>query len=109
MSKIDDTMSRVRYVDSGGCVRELKDSIGRKKIASKFPLEYTDFGVYLLIPVLSGTALGLYLDRRFNTTPLWTTCMIVLGGILAAYNLFAILKKDGSVRPPRGSQRRDGR
>ncbi|MCX7996779.1 MAG: AtpZ/AtpI family protein [Patescibacteria group bacterium] len=104
MEKSDDTIGRVQYVSVDGTVRTLKKKRENGKPVSKFPFEYTDFGTYILIPILCGTGAGIMLDRFFDIAPLFTLGLIVAGGTLAVYNLFAILNKDGSSRTARSSE-----
>ncbi len=97
-----DRMEGIKYIDQSGKVKVLKNPVVKKKIESKFPLVYTDFGVYLLLPVLMCTGLGYWIDSFTGKESTFTLIGIVLGGITAIINLYLLLKKDdGSSRTAR--------
>ncbi len=88
-----DKMEGVKYIDESGKVKVLKNPVEKKKIESRFPLVYTDFGVYLLLPVLMSTGLGYWIDSYLGKGSFFTLIGIILGGILAIINLYVLLKK----------------
>lgn len=49
-------------------------------------------GYYLIIPLLAGLGLGLFLDEKLETKPLFTIIGIVIGVIGTFYNLFKVKK-----------------
>lgn len=64
------------------------DKINLKKI---LPV-YFNLGFYLITPLLLGVFLGLYLDTRLNTKPIFVLVGIILGTLALFYNLFKIYK-----------------
>ena len=44
------------------------------------------------IPTLGGTILGVFLDNTFETAPLFTSIMIILGFAISAYLIFIQLR-----------------
>jgi F0F1-type ATP synthase assembly protein I len=99
---VDDRISRVRIIDIDGKLKKSTKLIEKKKYPSKYKLVYSDFGLYLMLPILFSTGLGSYLDSYFNTKPMFILSGIVLGSIFAIYNLYALLtNEDGSNRTPR--------
>lgn len=36
------------------------------------------------MPTIGGTFIGIWLDHSFNTAPIWTTIMIILGFAISA-------------------------
>ncbi len=36
------------------------------------------------VPTIGGTFIGIWLDHSFNSAPIWTTIMIILGFIISA-------------------------
>lgn len=93
-----DRIDRIKYIDNSGVVRNLKKPVKQKKIESKFKLVYTDFGIFLLIPIVIGISAGYFLDLWLHSQPVCTLIGIVFGGIFSIYNLYTILIKDGSNR-----------
>ena len=54
---------------------------------------YSSLGFQVSLSIVIGLALGVYLDRKFGTTP-WLTLIGLLVGILAAYrNIGLAIKK----------------
>lgn len=99
---VDDRISRVRVIDSNGRLKKSDKPIKKKKYDSKYKLVYTDFGIYLILPILIATGLGSFLDTYFGTKPVCILSGIVFGSIFAIYNLYALLtKEDGSSRTTR--------
>ncbi|WP_026477367.1 AtpZ/AtpI family protein [Alkaliphilus transvaalensis] len=54
----------------------------------------TYLGISMVTPILVGLFLGRWLDRRFNTEPLWLLVFIVLGIGGAFGNLFRVATKN---------------
>lgn len=95
-------MDRIKYIDSRGEVKSLKKPVQKKDYASKFPFVYTDFGVYMLLPIAFCAGAGYVADTVFREDRLFTLIGICIGGTLAVYNLFILLtkKEDGPNRTP---------
>ena len=97
----NDRISRVRVVDSDGRLKRSDKPIRKKKYVSKYKLVYTDFGLYLILPILIATGLGSFLDTYFGTKPVCILSGIVFGSIFAIYNLYALLTKEDGSRTTR--------
>ncbi len=52
-----------------------------------------DVGFSLIIPMLGGTFLGIYLDKRFGATPKFTLLLLFLGLILGTVNVYRLMVK----------------
>ncbi len=55
--------------------------------------QYFNLGFYLAIPLLAGVSGGIILDNWFQTKPIFTISLIILGSIASFYNLFRLIKK----------------
>jgi len=92
----------IKYIDENGIVKVLNKPYKKKKYESKFPLVYTDFGVFITLQVFLSLGIGHFADLVFQRKPLFTLIGIVIGGLLAIINLYLLLKKDdGSSRSTR--------
>lgn len=52
-----------------------------------------DVGFAILVPMLGGTFLGVYLDKRYSTNPKFTIALLLLGLILGLINVFRLVSK----------------
>ena len=87
-------MESIRYIDSKGNIKKL-ETIKRKHDTSKKPLVYYDFG-YIAMPVFIGCGIGIFADRHFSSGPTYTIVGLLIGMLLAFYNLYnLVIKKDG--------------
>ena len=59
-------------------------------------------GVPFGVLVSSGALGGMYLDKRWNTTPWLTVAGVVLGAVAAFINLVRVASRFGSGRSPDG-------
>jgi ATP synthase protein I len=50
-------------------------------------------GLQLGLSVTGGILLGLFLDNKMNTSPIFTIIFMLTGSVAGFYNLYAILKK----------------
>ena len=68
-----------------------KKSSGTKK---NFFTDYINInvGYSLIIPILLGVIIGLILDSRFQSKPVFTVFFIFLGTVSSFYNLFKLIK-----------------
>ncbi len=54
---------------------------------------YSSLGFQIALSIVIGLAIGIYLDRRFGTTP-WLTLIFLGMGIVAGFrNIWIVLKK----------------
>lgn len=51
-----------------------------------------NLGYNLIIPILVGVIIGLTVDNKFHTKPVFTVLFIFLGTVLSFYNLFKLVK-----------------
>lgn len=72
-----------------------KSSKQQKKQQIKFGAPVVDVGFYLVTPLVIGVLAGVFLDRQFDTKPLWTLILLVIGTISSFYNLWRLTKPDG--------------
>lgn len=63
-----------------------------KKVFGLSP-EFYNSGFYLITPLLLGVFIGFWLDRHFNTKPVFIIAGIVLGTISVFYNLWKLTKE----------------
>ena len=52
------------------------------------PLAYVGVGFELVVPIILGVLGGLYLDRRWDTTPWWVVTGALAGIAAGFYNFF---------------------
>lgn len=55
---------------------------------------YLNVGFYLVTPLILGVFLGLYIDTKFHTKPVFTLIGVFLGVVSTFYNLWKILKNN---------------
>jgi len=53
---------------------------------------YANAGFYIITPLLLGVFIGIYLDRLFNTKPIFVLTLIILGTVASFYNIFKLVK-----------------
>ncbi len=73
------------------------DARQKKKNNWDIPPAYFNLGLYLAIPLLLAIGVGQFLDKRFNTNPLFTIILIIFGTISMFYNLIRLYKDDGTT------------
>lgn len=95
-------MECIKYIDNTGEMKTLKTPIHKKRSPSRFQIIYTDFGIYMLLPVFFCTGAGYLADTYFREDSLFTLIGICIGGVLAINNLYILLnkKEDGPNRTP---------
>lgn len=72
---------------------EIKKSKLNIKPRKQFDVaKYLNIGYYLVTPMLIGVIVGLYLDSRFKSKPLYTLIFIFLGIAGTFYNLWKVAK-----------------
>ena len=57
------------------------------------PPEYFNLGFYLVVPLILSVIIGIYLDRKFDTSGTFTLIGIGFGTISLFYNLYKLYKK----------------
>lgn len=61
---------------------------------------YISLGMQFVTPVLMGVLGGYYLDKHYDTKPVWTLILALAGIAIGFYNFFKIvLKKDNNKNP----------
>lgn len=53
----------------------------------------SQMGFSISLPIVAGALLGHFLDSRFNTSPRMTLSLIFLGLIVAAGNIYTVIKR----------------
>ena len=56
-------------------------------------LHASGLGFYILFPLMSMLAAGIFLDSRYGTKPRFVLVFIFVGMLFALYNLYRLLKK----------------
>jgi ATP synthase protein I len=54
---------------------------------------YSSLGLSVSLAIFIGLAVGVYLDRRFETSPWWTLIFLVLGIIGGFRNIALVIRK----------------
>lgn len=97
---VNDRMRKERSIytfDQEGNIKEIaQDSIKKiKKESKKKNLDINSLGIgyYLVTPVLIGVFLGLSVDYRFKTKPLFFILFLALGTLASFYNIFKLTKE----------------
>ena len=81
--------------------RTVKKDVDRIKQAEKerptlvrLTIYLSCVGLMFVAPVVGGAYLGLWLDRRFHYYGAhWTVCLIVLGVVFGAFNVYHFIKE----------------
>jgi len=82
-------------IDKHGDLKKTSQDLKRKsKTKKNF---FTDnininVGYSLVTPILLGVIIGLTLDSKFNSKPVFTVFFIFLGTVSSFYNLFRLIK-----------------
>lgn len=75
-------------------IREIKKSNLNIKPKKPFNVaKYLSMGYYLVTPMLIGIIVGLYLDSRFKSKPLYILVFLFLGLAGTFYNLWKVTKE----------------
>ena len=70
------------------------DNDKKKKLKSFFNfLDTSSLGINLVISTFIGLGIGLFLDKKLNTTPLFTLIFLILGIVAGFYAIFKSLKR----------------
>lgn len=69
--------------------RENRDNSNQKVFASLILI--TQFGINMLVPICIMSAVGIWLDRKFQT-PFWTILLFFVGAIAGAQNVYRMAK-----------------
>ncbi len=57
-----------------------------------FLLKYTNFGVYLMAPILMGLTIGVFLDTLLKVKPLLTVFFLFIGTVSTFYNIYKLVR-----------------
>jgi len=82
-------------IDKQGNLKKTTQSLNKDRKAKKdFFTEYINInvGYSLVTPILVGVIIGLTLDNRFHSKPVFTVFFIFLGMVSSFYNLFKMIK-----------------
>ncbi len=82
-------------IDKGGELKETSQVLKKKPQTKKnFFTDYINInvGYSLVTPILLGVIIGLILDSRFQSKPVFTVFFIFLGTVSSFYNLFKLIK-----------------
>lgn len=82
-------------IDKRGNLKKTSRNLKKKSKEKKdFFSEYINIniGYSLVIPILIGVIIGLTIDNKFHSKPVFTVLFIFLGTVLSFYNLFKLIK-----------------
>ena len=82
-------------IDKRGNLKKTSRNLKKKSKEKKdFFSEYINIniGYNLVIPILIGVIIGLTIDNKFHSKPVFTVLFIFLGTVLSFYNLFKLIK-----------------
>jgi len=82
-------------IDKRGNLKKTDRNFDKKPKAKKdFFSEYINInvGYSLVTPILLGVIIGLTLDSKFHSKPVFTVFFIFLGTVSSFYNLFKLIK-----------------
>lgn len=82
-------------IDKHGNLKKTSQDLKKKPETKKsFFLDYINInvGYSLVTPILLGVIIGLTLDSRFHSKPVFTVFFIFLGTVGSFYNLFRLIK-----------------
>ena len=82
-------------IDKHGNLKKTIRNINKKRETKKnFFTDNVNFnvGYSLVTPILVGVIIGLVLDSRFHSKPVFTVFFIFLGAVSSFYNLFKMIK-----------------
>lgn len=72
--------------------KEIEKNENRSKAYSNF-FELSTLGITLVVSTFLGLAIGLFLDKKLKTSPLFTIIFLILGIIAGFVNIFKIVSK----------------
>ncbi len=49
---------------------------------------YLNLGIQMIIPIIGGAFLGIWLDGKYESSPLWTLILACLGIVVGMYGFF---------------------
>lgn len=82
-------------IDKHGNLKKTNQDLKKKQERKKsFFNDYINInvGYSLVTPILLGVIIGLTLDSRFHSKPVFTVFFIFLGTVSSFYNLFKLIK-----------------
>ncbi|MDO8452089.1 MAG: AtpZ/AtpI family protein [bacterium] len=65
---------------------------------SPFLLEASEIGFSIAVPISAGALLGVFLDKRFETAPIFTLIFLCIGVVIAFAELFVLVRRFGRKR-----------
>ena len=86
---------KITYIDGSGDRKSrnivIKD-ISKSNANNVWFAKYMNVGYYLAVPLIVGVFGGNWLDHRFDTKPIFTIVLLLIGSIAAFYNLYKLIK-----------------
>jgi len=82
-------------IDKGGELKETSQDLKKNPETKKnffTDSVYMNIGYNLVTPILLGVIIGLALDSRFHSKPVFTVFFIFIGMVSSFYNLFRLIK-----------------
>jgi len=82
-----------RMNEDGDIEKVLTEKPRKSERDLNIPPEYFNLGFYLVVPLILSVIIGIYLDRKFDTSGTFTLIGIGFGTISLFYNLYKLYKK----------------
>ena len=83
--QLDDDLKKIKKH------KDLEKELKEKKKKDNFLLAFSfNVGYYLVTPLILGVVIGVFLDSKFKTKPVFTLMFIFLGMIASLYNLLKL-------------------
>jgi F0F1-type ATP synthase assembly protein I len=92
-------------IDKHGNLKKTNQNLKKKRETKKdFFSEYINInvGYSLVTPILIGVIIGLTLDNKFRSKPVFTVLFIFLGTVSSFYNLFKLIKQNATYQHKSG-------
>ena len=72
-----------------------KKTKGEEKGLAKNLIFISSIGISMVLAIFIGLAMGVFIDRKFSTSP-WFTIIFLIFGVIAAFrNLYILAKRHG--------------
>jgi F0F1-type ATP synthase assembly protein I len=65
-------------------------------------------GWELAVPIAAGAVLGHRLDSRYQSTPVWTFLLLLLGAAAGFYNVLTLIRRAGQRDRHKSDSKRGG-
>lgn len=84
--------SNVKKINSAFVIEPLEQKKAYRKMRSSSLTDSLNIGMYLVTPLLCGVLLGILLDNKFGTKPVFVLIGIFFGFLGSFFNLIKVVK-----------------